>query len=98
MDTEDQIRNLFQQHGMNLEQIRYNPDLDYYHVNIGVEGTDDRFLEGVGEIGSEGPVGQTVDTTTLQGARHRIDSSQIDDGTVDVMNMMKDSHFQIQIE
>lgn len=98
MDAKPQIRSLFQEQGMNPEQIRYNSNLDYYHVNIGVEGTDDRFLEGIGEIGSEDAVSQKINTNALRTMANNIDGSQIDGGCVDLMNMMQDSHFQLQIE
>jgi hypothetical protein len=83
---------------MNPEQIRYNSKLDYYHINIGVEGTDDRFLEGVGEIGSKDAVDQKVNTDALPTMASNIHDSQIDGGHVDLMNMMQDSHFQLQIQ
>lgn len=98
MDTKTQIRDLFQQYGINPEDIRYNPNLNYYRVDIGVEGTDNRFLEGVGELGSDEAVEQTVDTGALRGVAGRIDGAQIADGTVDLMSVMEDSHFQLQIE
>lgn len=98
MNTEDQLRQLLQKHGMNPEKIRYNEHQDYYQVSIGVEDTDDRFLEGVSEIGSEGAVDHTVDTTALRSIAGIIDGANIEEGTIDIMDMMKDSHFQIQIQ
>lgn len=98
MDTEDQIRDLFQKKGMNPEKIRYNDSLDYYLVNIGVEGTEERFLRGIGEIGSSGSVDATVDTGKLKMVANRIQGSKVPAGTVNVIDTMSDAHFKVEIE
>lgn len=98
MNTEDQIRELFQKRGMNPDNIRYNDSLDYYMVNIGVEGTEDRFLRGIGEIGSSGAVDATVDTDKLKIIADRIHGSKIPTGTVNVIDTMSDAHFKIEVD
>lgn len=98
MDTEDQIRNLFQKKGLNPEKIRYNDSLDYYLVNIGVEGTEEQFLEGVMGLGSTEPVDETVDTDKLKSMESRIQGSKVPAGTVNVINTMSDAHFKVEVD
>lgn len=98
MPVEDQIRTLLQRKGMNPENIRYNENLDQYQVNIAVEGTDNRFLEGRTEIGASEDVVQVVNSAALRTARGRIDESSIPDGTVRVKDTMRDSHYLLVVE
>ncbi|RKD94751.1 hypothetical protein [Halopiger aswanensis] len=95
--VQEQIRQVFQDLGLNPEKIRYNQSLDRYQINIGVEGTDDRFLEGIKEMGTTEPVGSTVDTRKLESVANHVHNVEIEAGTVNVIDTMRDSHYLLEI-
>lgn len=97
MAAKDQIHDLFQNMGMRPEKIRYNDNLDVYRVNIGVEGTEERFYRDIHEIGGSEPVDFAVDTDKLKGMVSRIQGAEIPEGTVNVTDTMRDSHFRIEV-
>ena len=97
-ETKEQLRKAFQELGLNTEMIRYNPNLDRYRINIDAEGTDDQYLEGVGEIGSSGPVDVKVDTTKLRQIVRQIEEMEIPAGQVNVVDTMRDEHFLLNIQ
>lgn len=98
MDTQTQIQEFFQELGMPPERIRYNENLDRYLVDIGVEGTDEKFLRDIGEVGSSGPVDNAVDTVMLERMVPQIQGADLPAGTIHIIDTMKDSHFRIEIQ
>lgn len=96
-NKEDQIRTAFQQLGMNPEKIRYHPEIEKYEVYIGVEGTDEKFIEGIGAIGSDSPVDSRVDTNKLRMMKNSIDGKKIPGGKIRIQSMMKNGHFDVEI-
>lgn len=88
---------MFQEQGMNPEEVRYNDTLDYFLVNIGVEGTDEGLLRDIGEIGSAEPVDSAVDTDKLRMTVPRLQGTELPDGTVNVIDVMKDAHFRLEV-
>ena len=96
MGTKSQIRDLFQSEGMNPKEIQHDDLLDVYRVTIGVEGTDDRFINGTPDS-AEGEPSPSVDTDKLKEMKNRIQTSDIPDGTVIVKDMMIGAHFRIEV-
>jgi|GEM_PF-6350263 len=96
-DIEDQIRATFQRMGMNPEKIRYQPAMDAYDITIGVEGTDERFLEGI-EGYSDKPVDYKVDTTALRMICGEVDGTGMLDGKIHVQDIMSDCHFRVEVD
>ena len=97
-NDEQVIREAFRRHGMNPEQIRYNENLDYYHVNIGVEDTDERYLRDIHELGTTEAVTQQVNTDSLRSHASLINGSEVSGLRIVVKGMMKDAHFKVEIE
>lgn len=98
MDTEAEIQEMFQSLGMNPEKIRYNESLDYFLVNIGVEGTAERYLRDIHELGSAEPVDSALDTDMLRTMVSKIQGSTVPSGTVNVIDTMGDGHFRIEVD
>lgn len=97
-NIKEQIRATFQNLGMNPEKIRYNRNLNYFLVDIGVDGTEEKYLRDIGEIGSSGPVDSAVDANKLKQAVDRINGTEISDGVINITAVMKDSHFKLKVE
>jgi hypothetical protein len=95
-DTKAEIRDAFREMGMNPEKIRHQPELEYYEVYIGVEGTDDQFLEEIQELG--GSSGEyRVDSAKVVVMTNQIEGTEVSDGVLHVRDTMVDSHFQIEV-
>jgi len=97
MGTKGQIQDLFQSEGMTPKEIQYDDFLDTYHVTIGVEGTEDRFIEENPDSAVGEPDSPSVNTDKLEEMRNRIQGSELPDGTVIVRDMMIGTHFRIEV-
>lgn len=80
---------------MNPKDIQHDSFLDVYSVTIGVEGTEDRFIEEDSVSGV--PDDTSVDTDKLKDMKDRIQGSNIPDGKVIVKDMMMGAHFLIEV-
>lgn len=98
MTTEDEIRDFFTEKGMSPTKVHLFDSPKRYLVNIGVEGTDDRYLTGSSEAGSDDADDRRVSPSALQEVRGQIDGGSIPSGTIRVLGMMRGCHFRLTVE
>jgi hypothetical protein len=96
-DIEQQLRTVFNDHGMEPSEISYNENTDVYNVSIGVEGTDARYLRSTSEIGADGPTDRQIDIRKVRAMQEQIDGTSILDGTLRVVGI-ESEYIQIAID
>lgn len=83
-DVDGQIHREFERIGLETSDITYNDDLDRWRVSVTAEGSDDRYLVDVTEIGADGPVDLKLDFPMVRGHLARLDGVSIPAGTISV--------------
>jgi hypothetical protein len=82
-DIGKQLRRMYQEHGMEPNEISYNDNLGYWKVSVQVQGSNERFHDQKGEIGGSIPVDYNLDSPAVRTAvRREIDGARIPSGTV----------------
>lgn len=92
-----QISRVFREHGMEPKETEYNNDTEQYRVSVQADGSDDRFLRPVGELGTEGSVDHQLDFSTVKSMRSVIHGTEIPDGVITVEEI-ESEYFVISIE
>ena len=83
--TEDQLRTVFRDLGMEPKEILYNEKLEKWKVSVQADGSDDRYIRTTSEIGAGGPTGAAVDNSAVRSMKPMIDETDILAGTIDVI-------------
>ena len=92
-----QISTVFENLGMAVDVIRYNPELDRYQVTIAVDGTDETFLRDITEMGTGGAIDQQVNATAVASMHTQIQETTVQSGELNVICTNRDSHYLVEI-
>jgi len=83
-DIDGQISREFNRLGLQTSDVRYNDDLDRWRVTVSPDGTDDRYLRDITEIGAGGPVDYQLNFSAVKADLPRLDGASIPSGTLTV--------------
>lgn len=96
MTVEEELANLFKDHGLNPSEVGYNESLGRFGVEIQAEGTDQEYLQELGGIGTN-EVEMVLDNQRVRAEAPRIDGAQIPSGTVNIVGT-RANLFRVKVE